>query len=553
MKCFLRHSFFVPASILIVFTAIIFFIRCYAHEPSEDEVLYQYVWEKDDPTNLWDENHVFKTKISSFDEILQTQIKHYYLVNGRVLIHGIEQAFTNHELCFSVVNTFVFILFVLLILKTVANSCKYPPMLTIVICLLLLFPYQASLWTSVNYGLNYLWPASMAVACILIWNKLDKSTIKSPWLIAVALLSFVFGWSHEGFSVGFSGGMILYYCFNYEKFKKQILWMAIPLWSGTAIMALAPGNLIRFFGTDSPGEGSIFLKLANGIDNLSHLPIFLCILAGAVLLVILDRKRNNLRSFIANNSKLTCIFIMSFLFSLVANTAPYSHTFTELLSLILILRYFTFRGWFDKRPVVIASYIITLPFMAQQVVLAQDTIAYAEYQRKMINEYQHSSDGYVMYDPPKMSVTSQPFIRTVDPTKGLGCHTVPILCGSISKPLTLLYEDEWDAIASPSRFYVPANKIAKNAPLYHSVGSGWIWVAPDSLFNGDKLVAEYWPVDFSHHAGILVKLKFALSPGNYSNTDTLAIDTIISRFGTSYRISYPAVRKIKDVRIVSKK
>ena len=55
---------------LVAMCAVFFFLRSYWHELASDELLYQYVWEEDDPTNLWNPEHRFERIISSPGEIL---------------------------------------------------------------------------------------------------------------------------------------------------------------------------------------------------------------------------------------------------------------------------------------------------------------------------------------------------------------------------------------------------------------------------------------------------------------------------------------------------
>lgn len=165
--------------LLMAVVAVVFFVRCYEHEPSGDELLYEYVWEDGDPTDLWMRGHQFINKVSSLEDIYNTQVKHYMLVNGRSLVHAVEQAFTGHKLAFSLVNTGVFLLFVFMIVNFVTGKNRrnrYWVWFSVVTGLLLMFPYEESLWTSVNLGLNYLWPATMSVAMLTIW----KSVINTP-------------------------------------------------------------------------------------------------------------------------------------------------------------------------------------------------------------------------------------------------------------------------------------------------------------------------------------------------------------------------------------
>lgn len=324
---------------LLIFVACVFFIRCYYHEPSGDEILYQYLWEDDDPTLLWDVNHKFIRKAHNLKDIIHFQVRHYKEINGRSFVHTIEQLFTDNFLLFSIVNTGVFVLFTFLCKRFVTDGGKgsYLLWLSIVCSLLFLFPYEKSLWTSINYGPNYLWPATAAVGVLILWNILDTRTISFKFIPLVTMLAIASGWSHEAFAVGLSGGMFLYYCSHLRKFKGQVLWLVLPYWISTTFMVFAPGNLIRFSGSTSVGSVSLLPKIFNGLDNVTQLTTFWLFWLGVVVIILF--RRNTAITFAKNNVKLLCVLITSMVFSIIINMMPYSHTFCVLVALLVMIKY----------------------------------------------------------------------------------------------------------------------------------------------------------------------------------------------------------------------
>lgn len=537
---------------LLAFVAAIAFIRTYYHEASGDELLYQYVWEKDDPTNLWEAGHRFEKKISSFSDILQTQILHYKLVNGRSIVHSIEQAFTNHELLFSIVNTMVFILFVSLIMvfstRGTNNRNNYLLWLIAILSLILLFPYQQSLWISVNYGLNYLWPATLTVLILILWDKIETESLPSKWNIPMVLIALLFGWTHEGFVVGVAGGLFFYYCFNFKKFRGQALMLCIPLWLSATVMVFSPGNLSRFFGS---GGGSLFIKLANGIDNVVHLWVFMIMMIGIICLLLSGRKQR-IKEFVKNNSRIFLVLVIGFVFSLIANTAPYSHALVELLSLIIIIRYLSGLKLTVNRLYVTASVLLTLLFVGQQVVLASDNIKVYKETRDFLENYKNSDYNAYLYRPVEISSTSVPYIRLLNGERGFFLKTYDAVYFNRSKPVYLLSEDDYKAVAAPSEFFTEKNRFSANAPVYKAEDGEYIWIKADSLDSNKKFVADLYPVDWNHEGGILVKMKFALFPASYPAQEELSIDTVRTQYGTSYRIHTPPVRKIRTINYIER-
>lgn len=141
--------------VLSIPIGIAFAIRCYDRELIGDELIYQYAWEADDDTTLWSDDHRFDRKVSSFADIWQTQVKHYMKVNGRSLVHSIEQAFTGHMMAFAIINTAVFLFLILMMVRYVAPRNKqdnFMLWLSIYIMMLVFFPFSESLWVSINYG-----------------------------------------------------------------------------------------------------------------------------------------------------------------------------------------------------------------------------------------------------------------------------------------------------------------------------------------------------------------------------------------------------------------
>lgn len=536
--------------LFMAFVAVSFFMRTYFHEPSGDEVLYQYVWEKDDPTDLWHPDHRFERKISSFGEIVQTQILHYQLVNGRSLVHAVEQAFTNHEVAFAIINTAVFLLFVGLIVGFVTDKKEWRQSFIlwfcIVFCLLILFPYQESLWTSVNYGLNYLWPATISIGFLIIWHKIIEKGIHKSWNIPIALFALIAGWTHEGFVVALAGGTFLYYCINLKKFRGTALWLCIPFWLSACVMVFAPGNVNRFF--HGGGDASFVIKIANGFDNVLHLWMF-WLLVVAVIVLLFAGKKSQLIGFCKANVPLILVFIVEFVFSIIANTAPYSHTMVELVALLLIFRYICLFSEPSGKKVVIIGAIATVLFIGQQCLLVSETLRIYRFQHSIVETYKTKGDNVFLKD--SVSPISRPFIRLLSDRQQL-LYTLTY-ANTLHKTnvIELLKPEDMVALSNPSEFFVDKNHFSGNAYAYKAPTGEHIWLNPDSVRVGDEFEGELKPVDFFHDVQLLVRIKFALTPGAYDLKEKLEIDTIDSQYGRAYRVHPLPVRKIKSINLIS--
>ena len=538
---------------LLTICAAFFFLRSYWHEPSGDEIVYQYVWEEDDPTNLWTEGHRFERKISSFADILQTQRIHYMKWSGRNLVHAIEQSFTGHFTAFYILNTFVFLSFVWLIVIFVsrgsATQSSYLLWLSVILSLLYLFPYQQSLWTSINYGPNYLWPCVLSMLVLLLWQRISDGRVPPRWNWAVALAAFVAGWSNEAFAVGLAGGTFIYYWLNFRRLPRQIIWLVIPLWIGTAILVLAQGNLIRFFGQNGEDVLQLHVRIFIGANNIMGL--WLIRLTVILVAVELYCHRRRITTFLRSSSLLLCVFCVTFLFTIVANSRDHSHTLMVLVCLLLVLRYLSDCRYFDKH----TNYqralcvVITLLFATHQAILCMDSLKERDFQRRMVAEYIDSPDGLVRYDAPKLFPYSCNYIRRLTDINTY-LKVMYIVYGKSEKPLTFLRPEEYDAVTGKTKLFVPENRLPGTAAAYSRPGFQYVWIHPDSVCTDCGYEYELAPISWSSDVHWWYKVKYLL----LSEPDPLKqhedVDSVNTRYGTMYNISSALPRIAKSVNAV---
>lgn len=540
-------------SLLLAFIAAIFGTRCYNQESIGDEVLYEYVWESDDNTNLWDKDHRLDRRVSSFSEIITSQIQHYKIANGRLLVHAGEQAFTDHKVAYSIINTFIFLLFLSLIVwycfsKT---SRKYFSVWFLVaLTLLYCFP-NAQLWVSINLAPNYLWPAMLSVLVLIVWDRIIRRQVPNSWIPLIVLLGLIFGWTHEGFVIGVGGGMFLYYCFHIKKFRGQILWLAVPMWLTAAIMIFSPGNLHRFFGS---GEGSgvgWVGKILNALLIMSDVWL-LWLFIIALLLIIAFKGRKYVSTFISQNSRLIFVFATAFVFSLIANTNPHSFSYVLLFAVLIFCKWISTSKFWSKKPVLVGAIILFIPFVCQQVLIARDNIINYRFQHRIIKEYKKSPDGIVEFDEPEYSPLARPFVKTWDLNEIR--QTFPYqnwskaYTNGKTSPL-FLDPEEYKVISQPDSFFVEANKVKGNAPVYQSPGGVWMWVKPGEDLEGKQLEATLQSVSYDYEVSLALKIKLAIFSSHYDKKTELKVDTILSENSKYGRIILPNIYKIENINI----
>lgn len=457
---------------------------------------------------------------------------------------------------FYVLNTFVFLLFIVLLMRLITAGIQYAAnnyllWLLVTIALLYLFPYIKSLWTSINYAVNYLWPATMTAGMLLVWKRLENRRIGGWLMLPVLLLACFTGWSNEGFSVGLSGGMFLYYCFHFRKFRGQIVAVCLVLWIATAIMCFSPGNLMRFFGKPSQETGSLFIKLSNGFDNFLHLKLLWLLVVLCIYLAV----RKRFGKFMKDNDKLIHVFGFGTFFLFFANTAPYSMTLLEVLSLILIMRYLAGASLFrtNNKWQIAAGAVLTILFIVHQSLLVKDSVVLYRYQHEAVRRMKNALPGDVVeYQEPDISILSKPFFRqwNVSLKRELNYYwkTAQGVYDQHNK-FKIVSPREKEAVLEPQKYFVPENKFPGDAPVYYSANSRYMWIDRTRLAPSDTLVGEYERVDFSYDVELPLKVKFALMPDAYPEREVLEIDTFRTRYGEALYITPPQVLRLKAINV----
>lgn len=221
-------------------------------------------------------------RVTSFADIIQSQITHYNIWGGRFVVHVIDQFFLMYDkIFFNIANTVVFMFFSLLIYynvykKEISNT-------------FLLLTYVA-LWFSipgVGYSIlwqtmscNYLWGSTIILAFFTpYFSVLTQSKKHSGlWNIITAILMLLFG-IIAGWTIEAGGAMLLFgvvIVFIMQKRKK----LPVPLWEytgfigalcGYAVLIVAPGNYARSAQvTAESGHGNIIVELAYRIARETY-------------------------------------------------------------------------------------------------------------------------------------------------------------------------------------------------------------------------------------------------------------------------------------------
>jgi hypothetical protein len=232
-----------PRKVLFFFAVAALFAAVYLLN-----ILYPY-W-KDD--FLYSRSWITWERLKSFQDIIDTQYKHYFEWGGRIVAHTILQTLLWWGKTYSdLLNAIMYVIYIIAIYRIVNLKAKqtYNLNLFIVINLLVWFLQfswgDSCLW--LTGSVNYLWMNAFMLLFLYPYCKLyiDERNNKF-WAYAVLLFlaGIVVGWSHENTSVGAIAFTIILLVILYRKDIK------IPLWAKTGLVGLIIGAAFLFL---SPG------------------------------------------------------------------------------------------------------------------------------------------------------------------------------------------------------------------------------------------------------------------------------------------------------------
>ncbi|MBR1713232.1 MAG: hypothetical protein IJ722_07495 [Alloprevotella sp.] len=168
-----------------------------------DDYAYHFIFSREGP-----ERDRF---IRSWLDIIVSQYNHYFVWNGRSLVHAIVQAFCGiiGKATFNAVNALATALFTLLLCRFGHTGKLNGTKVLIVFALAMLLPNISATFLWMTGAVNYLWSATAAVAFLLMFEaRREKPLSHASALYFVAAL--LCGWTHEGIVFPLCVGMGLY-------------------------------------------------------------------------------------------------------------------------------------------------------------------------------------------------------------------------------------------------------------------------------------------------------------------------------------------------------
>ncbi len=247
---------------------------------SPDDYNYTYVQGRGD-----------RTKVDSIEHAVETGKFFYHNWTGRVLPHVLVGVFRNlPAIYYEIINSFVFLLFIILITKVLNKKTTFLNLLSVFgyLSFSMMFGEKFA-W--ISGSCNYLWPCTFLIIFIyFLYNYfIDNKKFNIAQKIAFSLFTFITAFTHE--NIAFVGGafFVCLILFNFKKFlnfdktkKITIIIIFIMFCLGAACTIFAPGNFMRM---DTEQRGFSWNFLQNYNENKW---VLLTVLISMIIVFILE-------------------------------------------------------------------------------------------------------------------------------------------------------------------------------------------------------------------------------------------------------------------------
>ena len=246
---FNKNKFFLFA-ILLVFGVLFFLLNIYTPLSFKDDLGYSFSFATGEP-------------ITSINQIFESQLAHYNIINGRFVVHTIEQLLLlAGKPIFNIANTLIFLLFGMLVTYHITGQSVviHPALLLCVFCLIMLItPCFAEDLLWVSGACNYLFGFTICLLYLLPYRaaftareKTYKTVPEIFKALGMLILGIVAGNTMENAGVALIATTVAYLVFYRVNRIKIRAWMLMPgTLLGLSSLLLAPGEITRL-GTAGP-------------------------------------------------------------------------------------------------------------------------------------------------------------------------------------------------------------------------------------------------------------------------------------------------------------
>ena len=182
------------------------------------------------------------TPVRSIADLLQSHLTHYTGTNGR-LADLVPELFAGllGKTAFNVINALVFVLMAHLVslLATGRRSLLGLSSFLTVVGTCYPVPGETMLWMAGSA--NYMWAITLSLALVLALKRAQGKPLGWGMALVWLLFGFVAGGFNEATSLGFLGGLMLFYAFNYRLFDRRVVVTLMGYALGIMLIVSSPG------------------------------------------------------------------------------------------------------------------------------------------------------------------------------------------------------------------------------------------------------------------------------------------------------------------------
>lgn len=334
--------------------------------------------------------------IDRFQEILPSQYAHYFMMNGRVWAHVLCQGFSSlwGQTSFAVCNALVYVVFVLLFVKTVDGSWHRLSILLSSILIILFFSDTSYI---PNCQIGYIWTSTVTLAFIVLFFRMGDGERRSLWkIIILFVLSLFAGNGNEAISIGVGVSLIVQCIKGLRKLSLSQWVMISGFGVGGIILCLSPGSLSRLSGDSANFVYSLYRLL------LHSRSLYLLIFTLGLLKL---RQKIQISTFIKKNRFYFVSLVSLLVFNFIIGIGKSGRQLfgVELFSAILTIRAFYNRS-FPKWMILFMSVAVSIIYALKFEYLHECN----EDLRRLRNEMVRSTDGVIFIDFKKYNKLVKP-------------------------------------------------------------------------------------------------------------------------------------------------
>lgn len=267
--------------LLVVTAAVMFYLNRMTPPTLMDDVIYRCVWVEDE-TDLTS----VQRPVASWDDIVESQKVHYFVTNGRIVVHAVAQAvlaFVGEDVA-DIINTVLFCVLVLLGARFVTTdySRRQPYLsgrqtdrnrfrsdfnISVFLFVFLFYVFMPGfrdvfLWT---LGcVNYMWTAVCVLLFLTYFYKVERRRLTASAYVACPL-ALLAGWTHEALTLPLAFGLAVWMVSERRRVASSAaLPAAVCFIVGSMLCAFSPATIGRADTDSMP----LLMRLVIGGMNL---------------------------------------------------------------------------------------------------------------------------------------------------------------------------------------------------------------------------------------------------------------------------------------------